>query len=276
MSTSNYRRLQYLHVLPLLCSVLFTAIEAFACPVWKIGNLRVVDEKGKDILDAIIWRVYSPKDSFRLERGPQYFSAGTDNPDSSFFEIWSGSGYRRFNNASDKAVFTPYYRVHAAGYADVTINGLDFGKSDGGKEPTIKVQMYHAMYLKKGDEFLRIDQYSVDVARVVKDSVTIGLPEYTRALKQETAIQTIERKNSLRVKSYPNPATAFLQLEIRDSMPLPYRAELHDLNGRLMATNILTETNSRIDLAGLNAGMYMVSVRNHKGEMLYCTRFSKL
>lgn len=277
MNTTHYRRLQYRRVLPLLFFLLLCTFETLACPVWKIGNVRVVDEQGKDILNAVIWQVYTEKDSFRLKRGNRYWY-DTTRTDTGFFEFWSGGNYGRRIRQQSQSTFKSYYRVHAPGFADVVVQSFDFGKFNryNNPLPTIRLVMYHARYLRKGEEIIRITEYKLDKAQAVNDSTVIGLKEYTRALKQESGLQTLQRKNKMRVSSYPNPATDFIKIEIRDSMPLPYRAELHDLNGRLMEERSLTEPLNLIDLKYHTPGMYIVTVRDHKGEILYCSRFTKM
>lgn len=281
MNTTHYRRLQYRRVLPLLFFLLLCTFETLACPVWKIGDVRVVDEQGKDILNAVIWQVRSEKDSFRLERGERYrYRQDTAKTDTIYFEFWNGSGFpsRAWLRQNPQSTFKPYYRVHAPGFADVVVQAFDFSLPNRSDDivPTIKLVMYHARYLRKGDEIIRFTEYKLNKAQAVNDSTVIGLKEYTRALKQESGLQTLQRKNKMRVSSYPNPATDFIKIEIRDSMPLPYRAELHDLNGRLMEERSLTEPLNLIDLKYHTPGMYIVTVRDHKGEILYCSRFTKM
>lgn len=267
-----------LSVFPLsLFLIMFFQINSFlhACPVYKKGNIRVVDEKGKSISNAIIWKIYSNTDSFRLKKGVRYRrSDDTIAIDTSFFEIWSSFAYRRKNSKP----FSSYFRVHAAGYADVVIEYFDFSKTENkyDEESTINIKMQTSLFIKKGDEFIKITEFRLEKATAAKDTTTISLNEFVNTLKQETSLEAQQRKERALVSTYPNPASDFIRIEIRDSMPLPYNAMLYDLNGKCVGELQLTEPINNFDLQYFAPGVYMVMVRKHDGEILYCSKFTKI
>jgi hypothetical protein len=67
------------------------------------------------------------------------------------------------------------------------------------------------------------------------------------------------------IKVYPNPADDFITLEFEN----PKEAEINVYNtyGQIILRNCLSDQHGRIDVGGLNRGLYFLEIKNKAGEM---------
>jgi hypothetical protein len=65
------------------------------------------------------------------------------------------------------------------------------------------------------------------------------------------------------INIYPNPTRNFVQINFASTT---VRLSLFDLQGRIILQQELTSADNRIDLSGLDAGVYLYEIRNAEGE----------
>lgn len=261
--------------------ILVLAFTAFvgkvsACPVWTIGFVKIVDEQGKDLPNAILWRKYSSTDSFKWSK---FRNNNQDSivEDSNRYRFTTG-GYPIRRNTD----FESYYRIHCDGYADVIIKVFNFKIE--GKEawklglnqlPVIKVVMYRPRFLQKGDYFIKMDEFVVDKVQAKSDTTSTDISMYTLNIKEESSAQTKARVAASKYQTYPNPVKDVIRVEIRDTIHKAFKASIFDLQGKLIKEQELTETMSSIDMQFESSGTYYIRVCNSEGEMKHCMRFIK-
>lgn len=256
----------------LLACILFSGIAASACPVWLVGYVKIVDESGKVLPDAKFWYVYKFNDSFKKSK-QMFYREGSSDTDS--YRIYEGGGYEVWEDEP----FDDYYRIQCPGYTDVVIGELKFGRNriygSSTDFPTLYIVMYHDKFIQKGDYFIKLDQYYLENVKVSDDSTVINIQDYSKDLMQETAEHTYERVLKSSYQSYPNPVKDKMTLEVKDSMPQPFKVKVYDLLGKVVFEAYITEPKMQIDLADLSEGSYYIRIDNTEGEMKHCMRFIK-
>jgi uncharacterized Zn-finger protein len=77
------------------------------------------------------------------------------------------------------------------------------------------------------------------------------------------------------VKSYPNPFTQFIQLQLTDLNTTQISVQIFDINGKLVYTRTHTAKNNlfKIALSHLAIGVYLVKIKN--GQMNLFTKVIK-
>jgi hypothetical protein len=77
------------------------------------------------------------------------------------------------------------------------------------------------------------------------------------------------------VKSYPNPFTQFIHLQITDSNTTKITVQVFDINGKLVYLKTHTAENNifRIALSHLAIGAYLLKIKN--GQLNYFTKIIK-
>jgi hypothetical protein len=64
---------------------------------------------------------------------------------------------------------------------------------------------------------------------------------------------------------YPNPAKDFTSIELPPQTE-EARIQIYDVSGRKVKETALSVTNNKIDLSGLNAGMYLMNIKTIDGQ----------
>lgn len=82
----------------------------------------------------------------------------------------------------------------------------------------------------------------------------------------ENTLSAASVKNNLSLKAYPVPAYNTLQLEIANGSGRTYTAGIYDMSGRIMKQITVTGQQTTIDVSGLSAGGYTVSVIGEQGR----------
>ncbi|MBL7836042.1 MAG: T9SS type A sorting domain-containing protein [Bacteroidetes bacterium] len=241
-----------------------------ACPITFVGYVKIVDEKGKVLHDAKFWRVYSANDSFEISKR-SYLNE--NNSDTDKYSIYVGGYPRRQIEPFDR-----YYRIQCPGYTDVVIGDLNFDElenSDSYKFPTLYIVMYPNRFIQKGNYFIKLNQFYLDEVTADKDSSVVSLAEYSQVLMNESTDLTYERVLKSAYLTYPNPVINEITVEVKDSLPQPFKVIVYDLLGKIVFESEITEQKQTFDLSELIAGSYYIRINNTQGEMKHCMRFVK-
>jgi hypothetical protein len=86
----------------------------------------------------------------------------------------------------------------------------------------------------------------------------------------------IDEKNSLirNIRIFPQPALdeLFVNLELNKAMTLKY--EVADITGKVCKKGNIISSYTRIDIAGLNRGTYLLALRDSDGAIIHTSRLS--
>lgn len=254
--------------------IFFISQSAFSCPVYRIGAVQIINESGELINHARMLFV-SGNDSLLIDKGDEYSYDTIKSNDTSQYIFYSSSYRGRQFNINN------YYRIHAEGYADVIVNHFNFYNPNNKNhiwdvDPVIKITLYPSKYLMKDDQLIKFTQYHIESAQWLKDTTVIDLSHYTKFLKEENSVESIQRKASSGMHTYPNPATTHLQVDLKDSMIQPFKAVICDMNGKELKSVLLTESSSEILLDFEEKGVFLITVYNHEGELKYCHKFVRV
>lgn len=85
-----------------------------------------------------------------------------------------------------------------------------------------------------------------------------ALQHFATASASQLATEEVQQNALESVKIYPNPAKDYLQVEFPKEVK-NFRLEISDMNGRLILSR---ENESKINLAGLSDGAYMVTLKS--------------
>ncbi|KAA0130199.1 M28 family peptidase [Chryseobacterium sp. SN22] len=85
-----------------------------------------------------------------------------------------------------------------------------------------------------------------------------ALQHFATASASQLATEEVQQNTLESVKIYPNPAKDYLQVEFPKEVK-NFRLEISDMNGRLILSR---ENESKINLAGLSDGAYMVTLKS--------------
>lgn len=260
----------------LITTILFSGLSAWACPVWLVGYVKIVDETGKVLKDAKLWYVYGANDSALRSR------AKLDIEDSVYldkYSVYTGGGSW---DEIPGPVFREYYRVQCDGFTDVVIKDIEFTRKksswpgrNAAELPTLNIVMYKSQFIQKGDYFIKLNEYVVDEVKVDSDSTVVNIKQYTHDLINESVEATIERALKSPYLSYPNPVKDKITVEVKDSMPQPLKVKVYDLAGKVVFEADHTESKLEYDLSVLAAGSYFIRIETQEGEMKYCRKFVK-
>ena len=255
----------------------YFAGTAIACPVYQVGKMYIIDEQGKPVPDAVVYRYYSLEDSFRMVKDRFRFAGNEVWEDTNAYIFWGGGGRWRITNEEEqKKPADKYLRIQAKGYADVIIRTLEFtGDWDAEQLPVLKVTMYGRKYFRKGELFTLIDKYVCETALKVKDSMVLGFSDYVQAMRSETAVETAGRNAAFVVRTYPNPVVDKLSIDIADPITRPYKATLTDMQGKDVSELKIEEQHSILDMEWQSKGMYYIRVYDPDGILLYSLKFVK-
>ena len=70
-------------------------------------------------------------------------------------------------------------------------------------------------------------------------------------------ITSTEENNALSISVYPNPATDFVTIEAEDLQSVT----LTEINGKTLSSMATKGNSVRLDVSGLNAGVYIISAK---------------
>jgi len=242
--------------------------NAEACPIWPIGKMLIVDEIGKPIPNAVLWRYWTPKDSFINDKS--HYSRTLDT---NIYMFWTGGGFYR----SGKMAKT--FRITAKGYSDVVIKDLSFKTSydyDEDKLPLIVVTMYTNKYVKRGDLLTLLTSFKYETKLEVSDSIVLKLSDYLEAITDASLVSEASRVANYVVKTYPNPVKDILNIDINLQVTKPYNAKLLNAQGQLLSEVELNAQTNTIDMQWQTAGVYFIQVYNPEGVLLYAFKFIKI
>lgn len=237
-----------------------------ACPIWPVGKMLIIDETGKPIPNAVVWRYWSSKDSFINDKSNYRHLLDTN-----IYMFWSGSGYSR----ASKLPRT--FRITAKGFADVVIKDLNFINSDDeDKLPLIVITMYTNKYVKRGDLLTLLTSFKYETKLEVKDSVVLKLSDYLEAITDASLVSETSRVANYVVKTYPNPVKDILNIDLNLQVTKPYNAKLLNAQGLLLSEVELNAQTNTIDMQWQTAGVYFIQVYNPEGVLLYAFKFIKI
>jgi hypothetical protein len=127
---------------------------------------------------------------------------------------------------------------------------------------------YNAMYNVNGmQSWYTFDEQTVVNGDFVKwGDYTIGTEiaawtyVWTTPVQPVTAYNDVEEVEALRVKVYPNPATDYIMVDAMSASSV----QIYDMTGRL----VLTSAESKIDVRGLETGVYFVRVNGYTTKLV--------
>ncbi len=127
---------------------------------------------------------------------------------------------------------------------------------------------YNAMYNVNGmQSWYTFDEQTVINGDFVKwGDYTIGTEiaawtyVWTTPVQPVTAYNDVEEVEALRVKVYPNPATDYIMVDAMSASSV----QIYDMTGRL----VLTSAESKIDVRGLETGVYFVRVNGYTTKLV--------
>lgn len=252
----------------ILTFILFSLFlkNADACPIWPIGRMLIVDETGKPIPNAVVWKYRIQKDSFVVNKYNY-----DEIKDTNLYIFWSRSYYT--NSRIPKTM-----RITAKGFADVVIKDLNFinTNDDEDKLPLIVVTMYTNKYVKRGDLLTLITSFKYETKLEVKDSVVLQLSDYLEAITDASLVSEAGRVANYVVKTYPNPVKDMLNIDINLQVTKPYHAKLLNAHGQLLNEVELSAQTNTIDMQWQTTGVYFIQVYNPEGVLLYAFKFVKI
>lgn len=257
----NYRTL----LVCLLCSFLAQTVKA--CPIWLEGYVKVVDESGKALDNVKFWNIYNKNDSFLY---PKDRLNENIYGDTFRYSIYT-DGLRLFSEP-----FNEYFRVQCEGYTDVVIGDLKFNvRKREDKYQTLYIVMYRQRFIQKGDYFIQVPQYELGDIEINSDSTVINMTQYSEKILEESEQATYERVLKSNYLSYPNPVKDKITVEVKDSMPQPFKVKIYDLVGKVVFEGDMTEPKLEFDLIDIVPGNYFIRIENTLGEIKYCRKFLK-
>lgn len=251
---------------------IFTSFELFACPVWMIGKIRIVDENNKPV-NAKIWKFVSKNDSFQMDKSINY---RTELHDTDYYAMYSGGGWGRYDY-EDRVAADYYLRIQAEGYADVTLKSLDYNlRNNRENYPVLVVKMYSGRFIKSGEQMTLINQYAYNQDIIVDDSTILGYQDYITSLGDIELLGLGNHGSLLAVESYPNPVLEHMTIKINSEIIEPYILKLMDSQGKLIRQTTLTAAETKYDLQWQAAGRYILMVLNPEGKPIFSRQFVKI
>ncbi|OFX34189.1 MAG: hypothetical protein A2X08_03540 [Bacteroidetes bacterium GWA2_32_17] len=71
------------------------------------------------------------------------------------------------------------------------------------------------------------------------------------------------------INIYPNPANNLIYIDINDKSTSDFNIQIYDMQGRLLLTNQITESNEQIDISIIPQGIYLTKITNQKTSSNY-------
>jgi len=84
---------------------------------------------------------------------------------------------------------------------------------------------------------------------------------------------TSYNKNNSKVELYPNPASNHITVETTANQHLPYQLEIFDITGRIVHSEVLSESKTLININMLHSGMYFAKIQ--QGSHVQLKKFIK-
>ncbi|HEY1045404.1 MAG TPA: T9SS type A sorting domain-containing protein, partial [Bacteroidia bacterium] len=220
----------------------------YACPVIRLGKLTVVDENGNWIKGAEIIK---------------YYDGGQD----SIVNTVDSTGYwirsEGLNWDSDEAPRPVEfkYRIRAKGYADWKIKDISITRGNYKDMPTLEVHMYHHRYMMMGNVLTKMMEFTSNTVSInyVK-FFALTLENSVESVQLSSYTESSELQASFKINTFPNPVKDQLNIVVKDSIVLPYKAVICDLSGRIIVEQELTQNLTDLNLQFEAAGFYLVSV----------------
>ncbi len=92
----------------------------------------------------------------------------------------------------------------------------------------------------------------------------------------KTDAEDIELVPEMEVKIYPNPASDFLQIELKYGLPSIFNYSITSLNGRKIKLGILNGKRTTINISDIITSSYLFTIYSKEDEeVLYTTLFIK-
>ncbi|MCK9450994.1 MAG: T9SS type A sorting domain-containing protein [Bacteroidales bacterium] len=105
---------------------------------------------------------------------------------------------------------------------------------------------------------------SYSVGQVVYTTNTGTSGSVAQGVQQafEISVVGIEEANGIQlsVTAYPNPSTDYLTLEVKDFEPTTLSFQLYDMQGKLLQSQLLTDSQTRLAMHNLEPAVYFIKV----------------
>lgn len=116
---------------------------------------------------------------------------------------------------------------------------------------------------------------SFTIGEVFTSTFEIGSPQLTQGFQQVLQVpDVVTEEAALLVSVYPNPANAFISVEVPDQSG-PWLWQLHDIRGRIIRSGTLA-TSTQLPLADVSRGVYTLTIRAQDAPTLHTFRIVKL
>lgn len=118
-----------------------------------------------------------------------------------------------------------------------------------------------------GDSYSIYGNISYTLGQVFYDENKNSNVSVTGGVQQAFSIFEYNREEKnilLKIKSYPNPTTDFLSLEINDIEDYDFSYAMIDIRGKILHTQKIKQKKSTIDMTEFSVGNYILSVIDHK------------
>lgn len=84
-----------------------------------------------------------------------------------------------------------------------------------------------------------------------------------------------ENSIGIKINIYPNPTSNQISVEVEDDK-IGYFVKIYNMQGQLVVNKTVTQTKSSINLNALRNGLYILTIENIKGEVVYSDKVQKL
>jgi len=84
-----------------------------------------------------------------------------------------------------------------------------------------------------------------------------------------------EFSTQLKINIFPNPTSNQILVEVKDDK-IGYKIKVYNIQGQLVVNKTVTQSKSNINLNDLKNGLYILTVENLKGEVVYSDKIQKL
>lgn len=234
---------------------LLVAADVAACPRFPIAKIRVIDQFGKPIAGAKVFRYVTANDSFYLRNDSKKVNGNWEKDSANFLEYRASSFYLM---KEDYKAPSFGYRICAPGYADVLINSIKYVyDEDTWRLPLLEVVLYSKQLVKTNQSFHVYDVFMIEHELEVKDSIRLDKKVFIKEIQETPADLLMDQVS---VRTYPNPVVNELHIEFSNPQTSSNRFVLHDANGKLVHEQLSEASNFDILMNWYASGTYFLTI----------------
>lgn len=251
------------------CVFFLVSQDAFSCPVYLKGKIKIVDEYNKVIPNAIIWGYSSLNDSFKVRKRFKYI----EKPDTNTYYIYTKGGWGGWDYEDYKFPDKEYF-IEAEGYASLIVRGVHFKRERGDTVfPTLVVTMYGQKYKKVNNSIALYDKFIIDETVQVKDTVRLKWKDYVG--DEDDISNGFGKEVFTKVTTYPNPVMKGLHIKINYAITSPLTAKISDVQGKLIEEIRIENNEVDWDLQWHKKGSYFLTVYDETNKPIHTQLIAK-